>query len=61
MIAVPPVFATKVPRGKSLRCGVKNIARAYRVSVPGNENRMAAVAWCRKDGDNVKYNGMVAT
>ena len=28
--------------------------------VPGKENKRAAVAWCRNDGEALKYAGRVA-
>lgn len=42
--AVPSAFAVKVPRGKSLIRGLRLIESRYLVSVPGKENRRAAVA-----------------
>jgi len=61
MRAVALVFARNVPRGKSFRRGVAFIDRVYRVRVPGKEKSMAAVAWCRKSGESLKYMGIVAT
>ena len=41
---MPTIFATKVPKGKSLNRGVSVTARVYRNNVAGKENNNAAVA-----------------
>jgi hypothetical protein len=50
----------KVPRGIVFKRGFKFMDRRYRVNVPGNENRRAAVAWWRKLCGRKKYAGRVA-
>ena len=54
------MLATKVPNGRSLTLGVRVVARAYRVNVPGKLKRRAAVTSCLNLGDALKYAGMVA-
>lgn len=57
---VPNKFADKVPRGNASMRGFRYIEKIYRVNVPGNANRSAAVALCRIRGDIQKYVGKTA-
>jgi len=54
---VPKEFAMRVPMGINLTRGLRWMDKVYLVSVPGNENRRAAVAWCRKEAGSRKYAG----
>jgi len=57
---VPNKLADKVPRGNVSMRGFRYIKKIYRVNVPGNANRSAAVALCRNRGDIQKYAGKTA-